>query len=242
MSGGPFFCELSLVTQFSQQTGRRSFQHAEQALIRRPRISLFVTNTVIEGSFKHTSESSREADECRAMGAARDRRRKEDEVSDISKGIDINASGNDVFDVLTNLACLPLWSTITLETHGTPRQPIQEGDTFEQTLRVLGTTVRTQWRVGELERPLKVAYEAEAPEGGVLRMIQRVHDKDGVSRVEVELEYELPGGFLRDATEAVDPWVSWVVDDTFAGRRNEGEPEHSLRNLKELVEARKPRQ
>jgi hypothetical protein len=80
-----------------------------------------------------------------------------------------------------------LWSTITAETHGTPRQPIEEGDIFEQTLRVLGRSLHTRWRVGQLERPHAVAYDAEAPGGGVLRMVQQVHDSDGVSQVEVQL-------------------------------------------------------
>jgi uncharacterized protein YndB with AHSA1/START domain len=163
---------------------------------------------------------------------------KEDKVATINRSTDINASGNEVFDVLTNLDCLPLWSTITLATHGTPRQPIEEGDTFEQTLRVLGASIETRWQVGELDRPHKVAYQAETPDGGVLRMVQQVHDSAGVSRVDVELEYELPGGFVNERAQSVAGWV----DEAFSGRRNERELEHSLHNLKELVEARSSRQ
>jgi hypothetical protein len=159
-------------------------------------------------------------------------------VTAISRSIEINASGNTVFDVLTNLDCLPLWSTITAETHGTPHQPIEEGDIFEQTLRVLGRSLHTRWRVGQLERPHAVAYNAEAPGGGVLRMVQQVHDSDGVSQVEVQLEYELPTGFLGDWAQKAADWV----DDAFVGRRSERELEHSLHNLKELVEARSARQ
>jgi uncharacterized protein YndB with AHSA1/START domain len=165
-------------------------------------------------------------------------RRQEDEMADISKSVDINASGNEVFDVLTNLDCLPLWSTITLATHGTPRQPIEEGDTFEQTLRVLGASIETRWQVGELDRPRKVVYRAETPDGGVLRMVQQVRDSAGVSRVEVELEYDLPSGFVDERAQSGADWI----DEAFSGRRNERELEHSLHNLKELVEARSSRQ
>jgi uncharacterized protein YndB with AHSA1/START domain len=100
----------------------------------------------------------------------------------IKKSIDINAAGDVVFDLLTDLDRLPQWSTITVETHGTPRQPIEEGDTFVQTLRILGQAVETQWRVVELKRPRKLAYETTAPGGGRMQMKQSVPDSAGVRR------------------------------------------------------------
>jgi hypothetical protein len=48
-----------------------------------------------------------------------------------------------VFEALTDLDLLPVWSTITVETHGTPRKPIEEGDTFAQTPRVLGRNLES---------------------------------------------------------------------------------------------------
>jgi uncharacterized membrane protein len=56
-------------------------------------------------------------------------------------------------------------------------------------------------------------------------MVQRVHDTGGGSRVDFELDYELPGGIVGE----------WV-DAGFAQRRNERELEHSVHNLKELLE------
>ncbi len=151
-------------------------------------------------------------------------------MTKIDRSTDINASAVEVFDVLTNLDRLPTWSTITVETHGRPRQPIEKGDAFRQTLRVLGRNLDSTWRVVELQRPHKVAYETEASGGGTLRMVQTVHDLPGGARVDVELDYELPGGFLGD----------WF-DSAYAQRRNERELEHSLHNLKELVEGRSGR-
>jgi hypothetical protein len=60
------------------------------------------------------------------------------EMGKIKKSVDINASSDELFDLLTDLDALPTWSTITLETHGTPRKPIEQGDTFTQTLRCSG--------------------------------------------------------------------------------------------------------
>jgi len=149
------------------------------------------------------------------------------EVAKIDKSIEVSASREDVFEALTDLDLLPVWSTITVETHGTPRKPIEEGDTFEQTLRVLGRNLESRWEVTELQRPQRVAYSSEAPGGGMLRMVQTVEQADGGSRVDVELDYELPGGLIGE-----------LFDSAYAERRNERELEHSLHNLKELLEGR----
>jgi uncharacterized membrane protein len=144
----------------------------------------------------------------------------------IKKSVDINASGDEVFDLLTDLDALPTWSTITLETHGTPRKPIEEGDTFTQTLRVLGASLEAQWRVVELSDRRKLAYEASVPGGGRMEMSQTISDSDGVSRVDFEVDYDLPED------------VAALLESDLAERRNERELEHSLHNLKDLAEAR----
>lgn len=147
----------------------------------------------------------------------------------IKKSTDINASADVVFQLLTDLDRLPQWSTITAETHGTPRQPIEEGDTFTQTLRVLGQSLQTEWRVVELQEPKKVAYETTAPGGGRLQMSQTASDSDGVSTVQFEVDYDLP----KD--------LEGLLEGDVAERRNKRELEHSLHNLKDLAEARSAR-
>jgi uncharacterized membrane protein len=147
----------------------------------------------------------------------------------IKKSVDINASSDEVFELLTDLDALPTWSTITLETHGTPRKPIEEGDTFTQTLRVLGRSIEAQWRVVALSDRRKLAYEASVPGGGRMEMSQTITDSDGVSRVEFEVDYDLPDD------------VAALLESDVAERRNERELEHSLHNLKDLAEARSGR-
>jgi uncharacterized protein YndB with AHSA1/START domain len=147
----------------------------------------------------------------------------------IKKSIDINASGDEVFELMTDLDRLPQWSTITVETHGTPRQPVEEGDAFTQTLRVLGQPLEAQWRVTELARPHKISYETTAPGGGRMEMKQSISDSAGVSKVEFEIDYDLP----QDLTA--------LLETDVAERRNERELEHSLHNLKDLAEARSGR-
>jgi uncharacterized membrane protein len=151
-------------------------------------------------------------------------------MAKIDKSIEVNASREQVFEALTDLDLLPVWSTITVETHGTPRKPIEVGDTFVQTLRVLGRNLESDWEVTQLDRPQRVAYSSESPGGGMLRMVQSVEEAADGCRVDVELDYELPGGLVGE-----------LFDSAYAERRNERELEHSLHNLKELLEARTSR-
>lgn len=145
----------------------------------------------------------------------------------IEKSIDIERSPEELFEVLTDLDRLPSWATVVVENHDTPEKPLSLGDTFRQTVRVAGQNLETDWKVTELQRPSRVAYEATAPGAGRLTMRQIVSGSDGGSRVELEIDYELPGGFLGD-----------LLDRAYVERRNEREAEHSLHNLKELLETR----
>ncbi len=49
------------------------------------------------------------------------------------RSIDDNPSGDVAFGLMTDLDRLPQWSTVRVETHGTPRQPVEKGDVFVQT-------------------------------------------------------------------------------------------------------------
>lgn len=147
-------------------------------------------------------------------------------MTTIVRHIEIDASPGDVFDVLADLDRLPNWSTITVETHDTPSPPLEPGQTFRQTLRVLGRNIEATWRVESVERPSRLMYDATGPHGAKLRMQQRLRDTGGATQVELEIDYELPGGILGD-----------VLDAAYVERRNEREAEHSLHNLKDFVEA-----
>ena len=146
-------------------------------------------------------------------------------MAHIERTITIDAPPEEVFTVLTDLDRLPDWSTVTLETHDIPEGGLRNGQTFRQTLRILGRSLEAEWRVEDLEAPNSVSYTATAPGGGTLRMAQHVRAEGNGSRVELDLDYELPGGFAGKA-----------LNRAYLERRNEREAEHSLQNLKELVE------
>lgn len=148
-------------------------------------------------------------------------------MTDINSSIDIDAPPERVFDQLVNWKELTTWSTVT-GSHTGPDRCSGAGDEFHQKLKIAGIEVDSRWRVAEYDRPNVVAYEATGPGGSWMRMRQRVVPSGAGSRVELEVQYDLPGGVLGDA-----------VDKLYVERRNEREAEHSLHNLKELVEGRK---
>jgi uncharacterized membrane protein len=146
----------------------------------------------------------------------------------IERQIEIDRTPGEVFEVLTDLDRLPDWATMVLENHNTPEKPLRTGQTFGQTIRIAGRNLTTEWEVSELEAGRRVAYRATGPAGASLEMHQRIEPRDNGSRVELEIDYDLPGGALGDA-----------VDKLYVERRNEREAAHSLSNLKELLESEK---
>lgn len=146
-------------------------------------------------------------------------------MTTIERTIDIQASPEAVFKELIDLHRLDRWSTIT-ESHEGPTTTLESGDEFKQSVRVAGIKLPTEWRCIECDPPNVVAYEATAAGGGRLNMRQVVVPVGGASRVELSVDYDLPGGFLGD-----------VLDRLYVERRNEREVEHSLQNLKDLVES-----
>ena len=149
-------------------------------------------------------------------------------MAHIERTIEIEAPPAAVFALLTDLSRLPDWSTTSDAVESAPEAPLAVGDTFRQTIRLVGRSLTTDWRVVELVRPDRIAYEATA-EGGRLRMEQDVRIAGSGSRVELDLEYELPGGLIGE-----------LLDRSYVERRLEREADHSLQNLKELLETGQP--
>ncbi|MDP8929833.1 MAG: SRPBCC family protein [Actinomycetota bacterium] len=144
----------------------------------------------------------------------------------IQHSVEIERPPQEVFEVLTDLDRLPLWATMVVENHDLPDAPLRSGDSFRQTVRVAGVNLDTEWTVLEIEPPRQVRYEARAAGGGRLHMVQRVTEAGAGSRLEVDVDYDLPGGFLGEA-----------LDRVYVERRNQREAEHTLQNLKDLLES-----
>ncbi len=67
----------------------------------------------------------------------------------IERSIEIRRVPAEVFTAITDLARLPDWATIVVETHDLPNRPLQNGAAFRQTIRVAGRALECDWRVAE---------------------------------------------------------------------------------------------
>jgi uncharacterized protein YndB with AHSA1/START domain len=146
----------------------------------------------------------------------------------IERSIHIEERPDEVFRMLTDLKLIPRWAVIAQDTYVRPESPLTAaGQEFDWIIRIAGRDMETHWVVDAHEPPRMVRYHVTMARDGRLQMEQRVLDAgDGGSRVELEVEYDLPGGFLGEA-----------LDRVYVEKRNQDAVERSLRNLKDLVEA-----
>ena len=148
-------------------------------------------------------------------------------MAKIRRDIEVRATPEEAFEALIDWSRLSDWSTVTISHDGADRGS-GVGDEFDQQLRIAGVPLRTHWRVVEFQPPRSLTYEVTAMAAGRMTLRQEVSPSGEGSRVEFDVDYDLPGGFLGEA-----------LDRVYVERRNEREVEHSLRNLKDLLEGQK---
>jgi uncharacterized protein YndB with AHSA1/START domain len=155
-------------------------------------------------------------------------RDREVSMTRIERSIHIDERPETVFRILTDLRLTPRWAVIAQDTYVRPESDLTaSGQEFRWVIRVAGMDLETDWVVTEYEPPRAVSYAVTGAHEARLEMKQRVLDAgDGGSRVELEVDYDLPYGLLGEALDKV------VVE-----HRNQALVERSLRNLKELAEA-----
>jgi uncharacterized protein YndB with AHSA1/START domain len=146
----------------------------------------------------------------------------------IERSIHIDETPETVFHVLTDLKLIPRWAVIAQDTYVRPQRMLTEqGQEFHWIVRIAGMELETDWVVKEYDPPRAVSYGVTMAHRGRLEMKQRVLDAgDGGSRVELEVDYDLPYGFLGEA-----------FDKVVAEHRNQAAVERSLHNLRDLIEA-----
>ena len=141
----------------------------------------------------------------------------------ILRDVTIECSCEVVFGVLRDIDRLPEFSDMTVSVEGGPGRPVEVGDTFDQVVKVAGKELDTQWEVVAVEPPHLLQFSGRSVANGRATLIERFTPADGGCRVEMEVDYDLPLGFLGELLDAL------VVE-----RRNEKEAETILSNLKAL--------
>ncbi len=131
-----------------------------------------------------------------------------------------------VFQVLSLVERLPEFSSMTVEIRNGPGRPLQAGDRFEQVVKVLGKELESEWTVVEVVAPSLQHLEGTAAGGARATLIERLTAEGTGTRVELDVDYDLPLGILGEAIDAV-----------YLHRKNEEQADEILERLKALCEA-----
>jgi len=148
-------------------------------------------------------------------------------MTKLEREIEIQASPDAVYDVLSDPSCLGEWVTIQEELEEAPSGDLEAGSTLRQRMRVAGKRFRLSWTVVQADRPSRIVWEGHGPMGSKAKAIYELSGNgDGGTTFSYLNEYGLPGGPAgRLAGRAIL---------AASGR----EADRTLKRLKKLVEAR----
>jgi Polyketide cyclase / dehydrase and lipid transport len=121
------------------------------------------------------------------------------------------------------------WVSTHREIVEAPEGKLRPGSTFRQGLRVAGVSFEVRWEVTRLEPPRLVEWRGEGPGGSRARVRYALEPRAGgrATGFQYENEFQLPGGRLTE-----------LAGRGIGEQRGRSEAEHSLRNLKRLLERR----
>ena len=143
----------------------------------------------------------------------------------LERTIDIEATPEEVYDVLTNPYCLGEWVTIQDKLVEAPEPPLKKGDCVVQQMKVVGKKFEVSWDVEVADRPSKVRWAGNGPMGSVARATYELEPNgNGGTKFSYTNEYEMPGGPVgKMAGKAMNSASGKEADAT-------------LKRLKEFVE------
>jgi uncharacterized protein YndB with AHSA1/START domain len=143
----------------------------------------------------------------------------------VHTSVDIDASPQDVWDVVMDPRRLESWVTTHEKASCAPVR-LSSGSSFEQTLRLARKSFNVRWTVREAEEPRFTEWRGEGPYGSHARVRYQLEPLAGErTRFGYQNEFELPGGLLGRAAARL------VGSD-----RVRREAARSLANLKQLLE------
>lgn len=142
----------------------------------------------------------------------------------IERSVEISRPPEEVFDLLRDARSLIRWVTVLREARDAPER-LTTGDAFEQSIRILGSRVESTWTASNVDEPRAIRYEATARVEIPITMVQTIRPTDGGAAVDLEVEYDLPGGLAGE-----------LLDRAFVRRRAVRDADRSLRRLKALLE------
>jgi carbon monoxide dehydrogenase subunit G len=147
-------------------------------------------------------------------------------MSTVRTSIDIDATPQEVWDVVMDPHRFGEWVTIHRKLCHTDDGRLREGFHVEQRLALRGAPLTVHWTLTECDSGRLGTWEGKGPAGSYARVTNRLSKLDGQgTRFEYENQFEAPGGVMGRMASRV-----------LVGHTPEREADRSLKRLKALVE------
>lgn len=143
----------------------------------------------------------------------------------IRSEIQIDAPPERVWEILVDPMRLPQFNATIVEVSGATGRLDEVGAKYQAVTKVYGRRIEGPWEVTEVV-PLRRMVQRGSAAGGASAIVDgTLEPSDGGTRAAVEVDYQLPAGFLGD-----------IANKLFVERSVERDVRHTMENLKALVE------
>jgi uncharacterized membrane protein len=143
-------------------------------------------------------------------------------MAEIHKSVTIDAPAERVFELLDDPSAIPSYTPNVERVEDVRQSEQRVGDTFRVFYKVVGMTFEETFTVTEYTRPSRLASRFENGMKGTF--LYQVVPQGEQSTLTVDVQYELPGGALGKA-----------IDALLLERTNESTIEKQLDNLRQLA-------
>lgn len=144
----------------------------------------------------------------------------------IRSEIEIDATPARVWEIVSDPERLPQYNATIIEVSDATGRLDQVGTTYRAVARVYGRRIEGTWEVTEVVPLRRIVQQGTAPGGGAATVIGTLEATDrGTTRSAVEVDYQLPAGFLGE-----------LANKLFIERSVERDMRHTNENLKALAE------
>jgi uncharacterized membrane protein len=138
----------------------------------------------------------------------------------------VDASPDRAFALALDAARIPEWNSSVIEVKEVTGSLDQVGSSYVSVLKLGGRRLEGRWEVSRVEAPRLLEFTGSAPGGGRATATNRFESAGDGTDLTIEIEYELPGGF-----------VGGMADKLFVERATERDVKHSVENFKAICEA-----
>lgn len=148
-------------------------------------------------------------------------------MAKVRNEVQIDAPPERVWEILIDPERLPQYNATIVEVSDATGPLDQVGASYNAVAKVYGRRIEGRWEVTEVDPLRRIVQRASAGDEGAATVIGTIEPAGGGTRAAVEVDYQLPAGFLGE-----------LADKLFVERSVERDVRHSGENLKALAEAR----